>query len=179
MYEILALMIITVVLKIAIESTKKKKKQQKFMEKAETLENPERFPDVLPYTKSMLLTKAEYAFYRILKERCDNNNILICPKVRMEDFLDITDKKNQLKWRGYIRSRHIDFLICDDKLRILAGCELDDNSHKDKSVIETDKFKDNVFRTIGIPLYRIKMTDGLYENQIDKMLDELKNTANE
>lgn len=79
-------------------------------ERYETYEtvNGERI-NYYPYKKKMLLTKTEYAFYNILKIKCDKNNVLICPKIRMEDFLEVTDKQNKLKYRGYIKSRHIHY----------------------------------------------------------------------
>lgn len=127
-----------------------------------------------PYAKKMLLTKAEYEFYKVLKAKCDQNNMLICPKVRMEDFLIVTDKKNTLKYRGYIRSRHIDFMICDYRLYLLAGIELDDNSHYNKNAAEIDEFKNKVFQKINLPLFRIKVSQGIYERQIDEVLNSIK-----
>lgn len=126
-----------------------------------------------PYKKKYLLTKAEYSFYQTLKQECDLRNFLICPKVRMEDFIEVTDKQNYMKYRGYIKSRHIDFLLCDIKLNILAGIELDDKTHSQKDVQRVDNFKNGVFNTIGIPLYRIKMSDGLYKENITKIISEL------
>lgn len=97
-----------------------------------------------PYEKKMLLTKTEYAFYVLLKKECDKNNLLICPKVRMEDFLTVTDPDKN-KYRGYIKSRHIDFIICNSKLYLLAGIELDDPSHYNISSAEIDLMKDKIF----------------------------------
>ncbi len=126
-----------------------------------------------PYRKNLLLTKPEYAFYQVLKTECDNRNLLICPKVRMEDFLFVTDEKNKLKYRGYIKSRHIDFLLCDNKLHLLAGIELDDASHNQKDRQEVDRFKDKVFETIDTPLYRIPCPSKTYKRQIRNLLNEL------
>lgn len=126
-----------------------------------------------PYEKKMLLTKTEYAFYNILKRKCDENNLLICPKVRMEDFLNVTDRKNILKYRGYIKSRHIDFMICDDKLRLLAGLELDDSSHQNKDAADVDEFKNKVFETIQLPLFRVKTSQGAYEAQLDSIIHKV------
>lgn len=126
-----------------------------------------------PYAEKMLLTRTEYGFYKILKEVCDQNKMLICPKVRMEDFLEVTDKQNYMKYRGYIKSRHIDFMLCDSSLRIIAGLELDDNTHKKSSAQETDDFKNNVFKTVGIPLYRVKTYSGTYKEQLEKIMAEL------
>lgn len=143
-------------------------------EKYETV-NGERI-NYYPYKKKMLLTKTEYAFYNILKMKCDKNNILICPKIRMEDFLEVTDKQNKLKYRGYIKSRHIDFMLCDSKLHLLAGIELDDKSHNEKEAAAIDHFKDKVFQTINIPLFRVKVMQAeQYGIQIDNILNKIIN----
>lgn len=127
-----------------------------------------------PYKKKMLLTKTEYAFYSVLKIRCDKKNILICPKVRMEDFLEVTDKQNKLKYRGYIKSRHIDFMLCDSKLNLLAGIELDDKSHNEKEAAAIDHFKNRVFQAIKMPLFRVKvMQIEQYGIQIDNILNQM------
>jgi hypothetical protein len=126
-----------------------------------------------PYTSRYLLTKTEYAFYRLLKEKCDGYGFLICPKVRLEDFIAVTNTKQMGKYRGYIKSRHVDFLICDSKLHILAGLELDDDSHNRREARRTDEFKNRLFAKIGIPLYRIKTVPEDYERQIERMLSRL------
>lgn len=126
-----------------------------------------------PYEKKMLLTKTEYAFYAVLKRKCDENNLLICPKVRMEDFLNVTDHKNIMKFRGYIKSRHIDFMICDDKLRLLAGLELDDSSHQRKDASIVDEFKNKVFETIKMPLFRVSTSQASYESQLDNVMNKI------
>ena len=128
-----------------------------------------------PYEKKMLLTKTEYAFYMVLKRKCDENNLLICPKVRMEDFLNVTDRNNILKFRGYIKSRHIDFMICDDKLRLLAGLELDDRSHQNKNAADVDNFKNKVFETVNMPLFRVNTSPESYESQLDSIMKNIIN----
>lgn len=127
-------------------------------------------PRKLPYKRDTLLTSAEYAFFQVLKWKCDPHKYMICPKVRMEDFLIVTDKEHREKYRGYVKSRHIDFLLCDSDLHILAGIELDDSSHNGKEAKKTDQFKNDVFKQIGVPLFRIKAGRGTYEAQIDEML---------
>ena len=39
-----------------------------------------------PYERKNLLTKTEYTFFKVLKAFCEQNNLLFCPKVRMEDL---------------------------------------------------------------------------------------------
>ena len=133
--------------------------------KADGFTPPKRYP----YKKKLLLTKSEYVFFKALKQKC-GNRYMICPKVRMEDFLTVTDKEQRAKYRGYIKSRHIDFVLCDSDLRILAGIELDDSSHNGTEAKKIDKFKDEVFKQIGVPLFRIKETKSGYETQIDAVL---------
>lgn len=133
----------------------------------------QRFEKNYPYEKKMLLTAVEYRFYRTLKEWCDHYHLLICPKVRMEDFLCVTDRRNVNRYRGYIKSRHIDFLLCDRDLHILAGLELDDASHNTAAAAKTDALKNNIFKKIGIPLYRIPAEPAQYRKRIEKMLKDL------
>lgn len=126
-----------------------------------------------PYAKKYLLSAAEYRFYKMLKEKCDEADLLICPKVRMEDFLTVTDAQNRAKYRGRIKSRHIDFIICNADLYMLAGLELDDSSHNSVKAQEIDQFKDNVFQAIDVPLYRIAVEPNFYAERIDEMLADL------
>ena len=112
-----------------------------------------------PYRQKFLLTKTEYAFYKILEEKCTKNGLRICPKVRLEDFISVTGTKNIGKYRGYIKSRHV---------------ELDDSSHETRQAAQTDKFKNELFESIGLPLFRIKTIRSEYERQIDKMISQIR-----
>ena len=127
----------------------------------------------MPYKKRKLLTYTEYTFYKIMKKACDEKNLLICPKVRLEDFIDVTDKKNRMKYRGYIKSRHVDFIITDSKLNLLCGIELDDPSHQKPEAAKTDAFKNELFQTINIPLFRIDTTTK-YEIRMNYIFRQLK-----
>lgn len=127
------------------------------------------------YKRKQLLTKTEYTFYGILKKKCDEASLLICPKVRLEDFIEVTAEE-KMKYRGYIKSRHIDFLICDSKLRIIAAIELDDSSHKSSKAQSADSFKNELYKTIGLTLYRIK-TNESYNEKIEAMIQKTKEAA--
>lgn len=124
------------------------------------------------YGKKNLLSKGEYSFWKDLKEKC-GDEFIICPKVRMEDFLYVNDrlsKGDKMKYRNWIKSRHIDFLLCDARLFILAGIELDDNSHKTDDSQKIDKMKNDIFAEVGIPLYRVNLSQGYVKKQIDEIL---------
>lgn len=127
------------------------------------------------YEKKMLLTKAEYYFWKKLKTKCDEKNIIICPKVRMEDFAGVrtNDKATRQKYRGYIKSRHIDFILCDSNLNMIAGIELDDSSHKQSNAQKVDTLKNDVFEAINIPLFRIKANSRNYDADINDILQVL------
>ncbi len=129
---------------------------------------PKTSVQVYPYERKNLLSKTEYAFFKVLSDFCAKNDLLFCPKVRMEDFLSVTDKQNYTKYRGYIKSRHIDFLICDRSLHVLCGIELDDKSHDTAKAQKTDNFKNKVFEQIGLPLFRIRTTSN-YQTELEKI----------
>ena len=128
-------------------------------------------PQGYPYKKRNLLTKNEYPFFMQLRDACEDEKLYLLTKVRLEDLCYTTSKSHTRKYRGYINSRHVDFVICDKKMNVLAAVELDDPSHNAKESKKTDAFKDNLFKTIGIPLYRIK-TNGKnkYKQDIKELL---------
>ena len=74
-----------------------------------------------------------------------------------------------MKYRGYIKSRHFDFMICVSALHILAGLELDDRSHNSANAQKTDLFKNQVFTVIGLPLFRVIIGGESYEAQLTRI----------
>lgn len=112
---------------------------------------------IYPYQSKPLLTPAESAFYKYLNICCNAYNIKICPKVRMEDFIQTKaqNPREYYKFRGYIKSRHIDFLLCDESMNILCAIELDDTSHMTTNAQKTDEMKNEIYEAIGIQLFRV------------------------
>ena len=153
---------------------KKAKKALSSQKKPQKQENAYFDYSYMPYQRNNLLTKTEYKFYLVLKRKCDEQNLLICPKVRLEDFIlvPLNNFQEKQKYRGYIKSRHVDFLITDSNLHILAGLELDDPTHDTPEAQIIDEFKDNLFATIGIPLFRIR-TNTRYATHIDSILQNI------
>jgi hypothetical protein len=112
-----------------------------------------------PYEKQeYLLTPTELKFYRVLKPICDERNLAIFSKVRLEDLVTVPQYVfNNWKWRGYIRSRHIDFVLCDaSNLKIRCAVELDDWHHKFWRNHEIDERKNKILRDAGLPLIRVR-----------------------
>lgn len=126
----------------------------------------------MPYAKGNLLTKTEHAFFITLVREALKRRLLVCPKVRLEDIIYVTDYKNRDKFRSYIKSRHVDFVLINTKYETVAAIELDDPSHYTEEAQKTDEFKNNLFYTVGIPLIRIP-TGTDYIAEINDAFDHL------
>ena len=171
--------IIICILILVIVIQKVRNSKQKETDENATSYNPKFGAKV--YQKKYLLTKTEYRFWIILNSYVKKYDLSICPKVRMEDFIQVkeSDTKMRQRYRGYIKSRHVDFLLCDNQLNILAAIELDDKSHDTKKAKKVDTLKNDVCSAADIPLYRFKINEN-YEPLIEKMFAELnvRNTNN-
>lgn len=117
---------------------------------------PDATPEIFPFKYKYILSNCEYRFYNTLKIFTDSKGYLICPKVGLKDLFDVTIQgKEYMKYWGKISKKHIDFLICDDKLHPLCAIELDDSSHNKAEAKENDEFKNKLFAVANLPLYRI------------------------
>lgn len=126
----------------------------------------------MPYKKAKILTKTEFEFFVILTLEAHKRRLLVCPKVRLEDIAHVTEYKNRNKYRGYIKSRHVDFALIDTQGNTIAAIELDDPSHNTREAAYIDRFKNELFKTIEIPLIRIK-TGIDYKSQIIVAFDQM------
>ena len=112
-----------------------------------------------PYRSKYILTNNEYRFYLSLKSMLDAKGFIICPKVGLKDLFDVTvSSKERMSYWAKISQKHIDFLICDEKLHPLCAIELDDKSHLTEEAKKNDTFKNELFSSTHIPLYRIPST---------------------
>ncbi len=128
-----------------------------------------------PYKRrNYLLTNAEKSFYHAL-QNCLNDSYVVFPKVRLADIFFVSGKENHRSHLNRIIQKHIDFLICDKQnFTPLAAIELDDSSHFGKGDI--DNFKNSVFLSAGLPLYRIKAS---YNYNPAQIKETLKATLND
>ncbi len=137
--------------------------------------NKEQTPAYNPYRRASILTPTEQQFWQKLYFKCSTNNLIVCPKVRMEDIINVDKNHPQREMlRNKIKSRHIDFIICDANLRVLAGLELDDKSHLSLKAQSADAFKNEVFNSLDIPLFRIKVDPAKYTDEIFRVISGLK-----
>lgn len=122
----------------------------------------------LPFSQKKLFSEPELECLNCLKNYCHTNDIVICPKVQLKEFISIdADKGKQDNIIQKINNMHIDFLLCDNNMNILAGIEV--NEHPEK-----ESFIDDVFFNIRIPLFWIVPSKASYHTQITQIFDELK-----
>lgn len=116
------------------------------------------------YQARYLLTKNEWYEYKKLKGYAAAKGLQICPKVRLLDIVEPRKSDAYMSYLGKIKSKHVDFLICDQDLRIKGILELDDNSHDVASRKDRDLMVDEILRDVG---YIVIHTRSITENTLD------------
>lgn len=101
------------------------------------------------YQAKYLLTKNEYYNYKKLRQYADAAGLLICPKVRLLDIIEPRSGGNYRTLLAKIKSKHVDFVICNQDLRIKGVVELDDSSHDRNDRKERDSFVDQALTGAG------------------------------
>lgn len=120
--------------------------------------------------KDYIMTKTELLFYRELKKITDKLELSIFPQVDLERIINVKDNNN--KDRNRIKSRTIDFTIVSNiNCKIICCIELDDYTHNYKNRIERDNFINELFASVGINLYRVKVGNFNME-EIQKKIEE-------
>ena len=108
--------------------------------------------------KRYIMSPAELKFFKELQTASDNN-WQIFSKVRLEDIISVKDgldKKEAFALRNRIKSRHIDFVVCDkDTMEIQVCVELDDSTHQQKKRIQRDDFVNQALSSAGVRIERI------------------------
>lgn len=128
----------------------KRKEDQDLKQTNEQEEKSEELNYKNAYQAKQLFTKNEWQSYKKLKEIAEIKGYVICPKVRLLDIIE--PKKgitNYMSYLGKIKSKHVDFVICDKDMRIKAIIELDDNSHNRPDRKERDDFVDAILQSVN------------------------------
>lgn len=113
------------------------------------------------YKRNSVFNNSEKQLYLLLKQRLGEDYILLS-KVRIEDFIDIDQTisswADRQSFRGFIKSRHVDFLICDmATTKPLLAIELDGSSHFKLKRIERDNLVTDIYAEAKLPLKRIRV----------------------
>lgn len=125
-------------------------------------EEPE-ITEILPYKKKLLLTKNEWVFYKTLKPVADELGYSVLSKIRVADLVEVnvSDKKDYMKYFNKINKKHIDFALAKpENLQIVLLIELDDNSHNNS---ERDEFIEKLYSQTGYKLLRVRGEANLKE----------------
>lgn len=117
-----------------------------------------------------ILSEAEFNFFNILRLALNNSDFIICPKVRIADFVKVTRTDNWQRDFNRISSKHIDFLVCNNKLSPILAIELDDKSHNNTK--ERDNFVNELYKSINLPILRVK--NG-YTYSVVELKENIKN----
>lgn len=134
---------------------------------------PSPVPEIHPYIRREFLTKNEWFFFKSLKQITAKYNLHILSKVRVADLIQVNKFKTNeyMKYFGKIKSKHIDFVLCNpENLYPLLAIEVDDNSHDKTNRKERDNFIDIAFYNANIPILHTRSTNDL-ENKICEMLN--------
>ena len=119
------------------------------------------------YQPRFLLSINERDQYRKLKTWASNHDAIVFAKVRVLDLIEPRTGVNNYKTLFYkIQAKHVDFVICDQSIKVKCIIELDDNSHKNKDREERDKFLDEALTGAGYKVLHTKYITADLLNQI-------------
>lgn len=120
---------------------------------------------VTTYRKKYLLTKNEYSFYQKIKPIIQESNLKVLCKIRLADLIEPEPNKNQKEWYtafNRIKSKHIDFAIATEDMKVIALVELQDSTHQKSNRKERDEFVNTAVTSAGYTLISVyNNTDGL------------------
>lgn len=119
------------------------------------------------YQKSWLFTYNEKDAYNKLKPIAQELGYTVFAKVRLLDLLE--PSKGNPKYKTYfykIQSKHVDFVLCDEKLVARYIIELDDSSHNAESRKKRDEFVDKVVTSVGYKIIHVKAITDDIKNQL-------------
>lgn len=119
-----------------------------------------------PFDKAdSIVTDTEKKFLQVLLSIIPDD-FYVLTKVRLADIVKVRKgTQDYLKHFNKIKSKHIDFVICDSvNFEPLLAIELDDPSHLKEDAQQRDYVKDKVLEASQIPILRVK-TQKKYDSQ--------------
>ena len=129
--------------------------------------------EILPFGKrDDFLSLSELSFYKVLKQAVAERGV-ICPKVSLSDVLFVKQgsRSDRQVYFNKISRKHVDYIVCDEKMQILFGVELDDSTHNRADRVERDKFLEKAFDAAQIPLIRIKNKNFYTLSEVKEKVD--------
>lgn len=139
-------------------------------------------PDYSLYQKKLrTMNESEQALY-INLQKILGDRYIILSKIRIEDFVETIKGDGRYGARGRIKSRHVDFLVCNRATtEPILAIELDGKSHLDARRQDRDQFVDRLYESIGLPIKHIPVGSDFLERakSIDEFLREPQSNSKE
>ena len=109
--------------------------------------------------KWKIFTPTEQKFFYLLKQAINTDKYCIFTKVRLIDiiYLKHWPRDKYVPIKNKIIQKHLDFVITDNYGKVVMAIELDDKYHSQEKVKKNDKFKDDIFKYMWIPLERFQV----------------------
>lgn len=121
------------------------------------------------FRRRYLLTVPEKRFYNVLRRVVAPHAVLA--KVRLADLVEADDRHLLRKSNfDYIKSKHIDFVICDAALSPIIAVELDDSSHHRPDRVARDRDVNRILEIASLPLLRVPVCRTYDGADIEKQL---------
>lgn len=121
------------------------------------------------FRRQYLLTVPEKRFYNVLRRVVAPHAVLA--KVRLADLVE-ADERHLLRKSNFdhIKSKHIDFVICDAALSPLIAIELDDLSHQRPDRVARDRDANRILEIASLPILRVPVQRAYDAAEIAKQL---------
>lgn len=144
--------------------------KEKFAKKETDVEKPadNRTDYKAVYQSKWLFTYNEKDFYKQLKEFAAKQDLTLFAKVRLYDLVEPRDPKDKSA-RYKIQAKHVDFVLCSNKLVAKYVIELDDQSHEAAKRKDRDAFVDEVLTACGYKVVHLRAYD---EEALQKLVTE-------
>lgn len=150
-------------------TAKRPKKPESYTEAPSLVkEQKEELPIQGAYNKCWMFSYNEKDAYRKLKPIAEELGYTVFAKVRLLDLLEPVKGIPRYKTYFYkIQAKHVDFVLCDQKLVARHIIELDDSSHNIPERQIRDKFVDEVFKSVGYNIIHVEAINDSIRNQLN------------
>ena len=108
---------------------------------------------------------AEESLYQTLCRLCPEHTVFA--KVRLADLVHVQASGREF-WQRFnsICGKHVDFVLCDDRLAPVVAIELDDDAER----LKRDAFVDTVLTTASLPIVHVRAKRGYVLDEIRQLL---------
>ena len=121
-----------------------------------------------------MLTDNELVFIKVLYTITNKYNLYVAPQVILYEIIQVNAKAYTSKYQRLLNKIHrksIDYVLCNNSTFDIVACiELDDETHYRRKRKERDKFLDEIFKEVGIPLIHIKRQDKYSLEEVEKSI---------